>query len=91
GTSFDDLGGGHREGQPELVPAESGASKSVQLLKQISSTGYLRKRMPQELMVLQGGVSTVAMASGMAEEAAVFETTTVSVAMDARTKAKMHG
>lgn len=91
GTSFDDLGGGHREGQPELVPAESGASKSVQLLKQISSTGYLRKRMPQELMVLQGGVSTVAMASGMAEEAAVFETTTVSVAMDARTKAKMQG
>ena len=91
GTSFDDLGGGHREGQPELVPAESGASKSVQLLKQISSTGYLRKRMPQELMVLQGGVSTVAIASGMAEEAAVFETTTVSVAMDARTKAKMQG
>ena len=91
GTSFDDLGGGHREGQPELVPAESGASKSVQLLKQISSTGYLRKRMPHDLMVLQGGVSTVAMASGMAEEAAVFETTTVSVAMDARTKAKMQG
>ena len=91
GTSFDDLGGGHREGQPELVPAETGASKSVQLLKQISSTGYLRKRMPQELMVLQGGVSTMAMTSGMAEEAAVFETATVTVAMDARTKAKMQG
>ena len=91
GTSFDDLGNGHREGQPELVPAETGASKSVELLKQISSTGYLRKRMPQELMVLQGGVSTVAVASGMAEEAAVFESTTVAVTMDARTKAKMQG
>ncbi|QJD15812.1 vitamin B12-dependent ribonucleotide reductase [Paracoccus sanguinis] len=91
GTSFDDLGNGHREGQPELVPAETGASKSVELLKQISSTGYLRKRMPQELMVLQGGVSTVAVASGLAEEAAVFESTTVAVTMDARTKAKMQG
>jgi len=47
--------------------------------------------MPQELMVLQGGVSTVAVASGMAEEAAVFESTTVAVTMDARTKAKMQG
>jgi len=33
------------------------ASKSLEVLKQISSTGYLRKRLPQELVVLQGGMT----------------------------------
>ena len=37
--------------------SESAASKSLEVLKQISSTGYLRKRLPQELVVLQGGMA----------------------------------
>ena len=96
GTSFDTLGGGESESK-NIAPVSDDKSKSLEMLRQISSTGYLRKRLPQELMVLQGGVSTVAvsagaMAAGMAEEAAVFETATVAVtAMDARTKAKMQG
>ncbi len=36
-------------------PSERTTAKSIEVLKQISSTGYLRKRVPQELMVLQGG------------------------------------
>jgi ribonucleoside-diphosphate reductase alpha chain len=77
----------------------------LEVLKQISSTGYLRKRLPQELVVLQGGQQ------GFAEEAVGFDglstideggavavamssTTSVAsgtVSLDARTKAKMQG
>lgn len=94
GASFDTLGGGVAEGRPELSPAPEGvASKSVELLRQISSTGYLRKRLPQELMVLQGGASTVAVASGMAETQASFEigVASATVTLDARAKARMQG
>ena len=56
GASFDDLGRGEEEGVSNVKEmSESAASKSLEVLKQISSTGYLRKRMPQELFVLQGG------------------------------------
>ncbi|WP_371168912.1 vitamin B12-dependent ribonucleotide reductase [Aliiroseovarius sp. 2305UL8-7] len=56
GASFDDLGRGEEEGVSNVQEmTETAATKSLEVLKQISSTGYLRKRMPQELMVLQGG------------------------------------
>ena len=55
GASFDDLGRGQDEGVSNLKElSENGTSKSLEVLKQISSTGYLRKRLPQELVVLQG-------------------------------------
>lgn len=46
GARFDDLGGGRNEGRP-VAPAEL---KSLTLLKQISSAGYLRQRVPQVLL-----------------------------------------
>ncbi len=56
GASFDDLGRGEEEGVSNVQePSETAATKSLEVLKQISSTGYLRKRLPQELVVLQGG------------------------------------
>ncbi|WP_298906011.1 vitamin B12-dependent ribonucleotide reductase [uncultured Aliiroseovarius sp.] len=56
GATFDDLGRGEEEGVSNVQePSESAATKSLEVLKQISSTGYLRKRLPQELVVLQGG------------------------------------
>ncbi|MDR5654906.1 vitamin B12-dependent ribonucleotide reductase [Ruixingdingia sedimenti] len=95
GASFDDLGGGQDEGRRNVTEvSETAASKSLEVLKQISSTGYLRKRLPQELMVLQGGMA----AGGMAEAAASFTVATATTAlatgtvtMDARTKARMQG
>ncbi|NEY89213.1 vitamin B12-dependent ribonucleotide reductase [Tabrizicola oligotrophica] len=58
GAAFDDLGRGDNEGKRNFGEVSDGAaSKSVELLKSISSTGYLRKRLPQELMVFQGGIS----------------------------------
>ena len=59
GASFDDLGRGTEEGVANISElSDTAASKSLEVLKQISSTGYLRKRLPQELMVFQGGVQT---------------------------------
>ncbi|MFK7880534.1 vitamin B12-dependent ribonucleotide reductase [Roseobacter sp.] len=104
GHSFDDLGRGEEDGVSNVSElSETAAAKSLEVLKQISSTGYLRNRMPQELVVLQGG------AQGFADETASYDglapvaegnaavalaTTTIasaSVSMDARTKAKMQG
>ncbi|SDL09543.1 vitamin B12-dependent ribonucleotide reductase [Paracoccus chinensis] len=90
GASFDTLGGGENEGRPE-TSGEGNASKSVELLRQISSTGYLRKRLPRDLMVLQGGVSTVAVSSSLAETQASFEVGVATVTLDPRAKAKMQG
>ena len=93
GASFDDLGGGEAEGQNIAPVSDQAELKSLTMLKQISSAGYLRKRLPQELMVLQGGVSSVAVATGMDEAAASYQvaSTVAATGMDARTKAKMQG
>ncbi|SEN36579.1 ribonucleoside-diphosphate reductase class II [Gemmobacter aquatilis] len=98
GASFDELGGGVSEGKRSNVEpvSESAASKSLEVLRQISSTGYLRKRLPKDLVVLQGGMSTM---GGFSEAAAGFAMATATataltsgtVSMDARVKAKMQG
>ncbi|AHD09425.1 vitamin B12-dependent ribonucleotide reductase [Phaeobacter gallaeciensis] len=100
GASFDDLGRGEEEGVSNVSElSETAATRSLEVLKQISSTGYLRKRLPQELVVLQGG-QTEMLADGSdpvsALQSLVPETSTapapvVSGGMDARTKAKMQG
>ena len=60
GASFDDLGRGEDEGHPNVTPVtETAASKSLEVLKQISSSGYLRKRLPQDLVALQGGIAAM--------------------------------
>jgi ribonucleoside-diphosphate reductase alpha chain len=98
GASFDDLGRGEEEGKRNFGEvSENSASKSIEMLKSISSTGYLRKRLPQELVVLQGGISSAAMASDgttMVFTESVMGATalaTGTVGLDARTKAKMQG
>ncbi|WP_420859962.1 vitamin B12-dependent ribonucleotide reductase [Marivivens marinus] len=80
GASFDDLGRGEEEGVSNVAaPSESAASKSLEVLKQISSTGYLRKRLPQELVVLQGGIGATAFA-GAADASAALQTLVPEVA-----------
>ncbi|NGQ90867.1 vitamin B12-dependent ribonucleotide reductase [Rhodobacter sp. HX-7-19] len=105
GAAFDDLGRGDDEGKRNFGEvSESAASKSVELLRSISSTGYLRKRLPQELVVFQGGMGATALSTGTDPVAALNTlipetmgggaTTALAsgtVSMDARTKAKMQG
>ncbi|OIQ80635.1 vitamin B12-dependent ribonucleotide reductase [mine drainage metagenome] len=99
GQSFDDLGRGDTEGKRNIAePSESAASRSLEVLRQISSTGYLRKRLPQELMVLQGGINSaladpVGAQNRLVPEVAMASTAVSSgtVSMDLRVKAKMQG
>ena len=99
GASFDDLGRGQDEGVSNVKQvSEDRASKSLEVLKQISSSGYLRKRVPQELVVLQGGQNTAFDLSTMSDPLAAVQTlvpetkaATETAPMDARTKAKMQG
>jgi len=96
GAAFDDIGRGEQEGVTNVqAPSEVAASKSLEVLKQISSTGYLRKRMPQELVVLNGGAATPVASRdvAVAAQTSVTETSTVAVAtsLTARDKAKMQG
>ena len=58
GESFDDLGRGEEERAGNVLRLDGEAAQSsIAVIKQLSSTGYLRKRLPQELMVLQGGAA----------------------------------
>ena len=95
GATFDDIGRGEEEGVSNVKElSESAASRSLEVLKQISSSGYLRKRVPQELVVLQGGQATAFAGPSDASAAVMVRSeTSVSAAtsMDASTKARMQG
>jgi len=101
GATFDDLGRGEEEGVANVSElSESAAVKSLQVLRQITSPGYLRNRVPQNFTVLQGGQAQMAQAvQVMVPEiaggvAVAMSTTTVAngaTSLDARVKAKMQG
>ena len=58
GPAFDELGRGDEEGKRNFDEVgDSAATRSLEIIRKVSSTGYLRKRVPQELMVLQGGIT----------------------------------
>ena len=102
GASFDDVGRGEEEGVSNIKEmSESASSRSLEVLKQISSTGYLRKRVPQDLVVLQGGAGGL---DGAADVQAGLDTMMPAVAegggmaratgaasISARDKARMQG
>ncbi|EAR51671.1 ribonucleoside-diphosphate reductase, adenosylcobalamin-dependent [Oceanicola granulosus HTCC2516] len=74
GVSFDDMGRGEEEGVSNFrpVPDSRGASP-IDVLRQVASSGYIRKRVPQELMVLDGGQGAAGnVALGTAEQVAAF-------------------
>ena len=93
GASFDDLHKGD-EGANVTDISEDSATKSLEMLKSISSTGYLRKRLPQELMSLKPSADTAPMALDVTTSADAVATAAVSApvtTLDERTKAKMQG
>ena len=93
GASFDDLHKGD-EGTNVADVSEDSATKSLEMLKSISSTGYLRKRLPQELMTLKPSAEGAPMALDVTTEADAVVSEPVAApvtAMDERTKAKMQG
>ena len=99
GQRFDELGRGEEEGVRNFSEVtDTAASKSLEVLKQISSTGYLRKRVPRALVVLQGGAGGALALDTRADPAANLATlvpetgtATASVGTELRAKAKMQG
>ncbi|MEM9968592.1 MAG: vitamin B12-dependent ribonucleotide reductase [Pseudomonadota bacterium] len=102
GASFDDIGAAEPEEEDGNLSelSDNAATKSLEVLKQISSTGYLRNRLPQELVVLNGGTvetapQTAASTTGSAATAAVATASVAPVPavalVDARVRAKMQG
>ncbi|PZQ49217.1 MAG: vitamin B12-dependent ribonucleotide reductase [Rhodovulum sulfidophilum] len=100
GESFDDLGHGeHAPATPDEKAREEAAQSSIEAIKQISSTGYLRKRLPRELVLLQGGASvsgalnlgSVAVSGMTAVAETSVASVSVSTGLDARAKARMQG
>ena len=98
GMTFDELGRGEEEGKRNFseVPDSAGSSP-FEVLKRVASAGFTRGRVPQELVVLQGGGGETAFA-GASERSAAFEAvvaeqveTRVGGAVDPRTKARMQG
>ena len=97
GAAFDDLGRGQDDTVQNVQEVtEDAASKSLAVLKKISSSGYLRKRLPEDLAMLQGGATEVAdVGLGSTPSAVLAEpdasTPVVATEMDLRSKAKMQG
>ncbi|MEM7240870.1 MAG: vitamin B12-dependent ribonucleotide reductase [Pseudomonadota bacterium] len=97
GSHFDDLGRGEEEGKSNITQA---SEHNLAVIKQVSSSGYLRKRLPQELMVLQGGstelfssdgAALAAMGTNGAAVAAAVSEAPAAPKLDARAKAKLQG
>jgi ribonucleoside-diphosphate reductase alpha chain len=87
GTRFDDVGDGEKETPNVVEPANARATDTVHFLRQLASPGFLRNRVPQELLVMQGGAATaIATETGFAETA-----TTFAAAIDPAARARMQG
>jgi ribonucleoside-diphosphate reductase alpha chain len=86
GQSFDELGGGEAERNVTAV-GEGTASRSIDLLRQISSTGYLRKRLPQDLLGAGLALGEAKGGYDPATSATALATGTIS----ARDKARVQG
>ncbi len=108
GLTFDDIGRGEEEGVTNFTPVpESRGADALEVLKQVASTGYMRKRVPEGLVVLQGGQSGAVALDGAGDPVATLETlvpevsgvtvgkatvtASSTVELSARDKAKMQG
>ena len=94
GASFDDIGLGSHEGMPNVKEiSDTAATRSLEVLKQISSTGYLRKRLPQELMQQETSSDLSDQSSASVET--IIKTQPIALEVDpsadARAKAKLQG
>jgi ribonucleoside-diphosphate reductase alpha chain len=93
GESFDCVGSPvNEQSNVEAVSSEV-AQTSIEMIKHISSTGYLRKRLPQELLVLQGGLGGASLGGTISGITLSSQQTTAAsvAAIDARNHARMQG
>ncbi|MFN3145988.1 MAG: vitamin B12-dependent ribonucleotide reductase [Paracoccaceae bacterium] len=81
GTPFDELGRGEEEGKRNFTEVpNSAAANPFDVLRQVASAGFTRKRVPQELVVLQGGHSGAVALGGSADPVTALATLVPEVA-----------
>ncbi|WP_308914947.1 vitamin B12-dependent ribonucleotide reductase [Jannaschia sp. LMIT008] len=94
GASFDSLHKPDDGGQADPQGGDDPHAKSLEMIRQVTSSGYLRKRLPRDLVSLDGGVDAVAQRIATpAVEATLAEPgqADVAIKMDPRAKARMQG
>jgi ribonucleoside-diphosphate reductase alpha chain len=97
GESFDYVGRSVSEAEQGEQAENEPSQSQIEMIRHVSSTGYLRKRLPQELMVLQGGLSGALALPGqvsglaVASRSATVGASVSATAIDARSKARMQG
>ncbi|MCI4664085.1 MAG: vitamin B12-dependent ribonucleotide reductase [Neomegalonema sp.] len=94
GVRFDSMGEGHDEGQ-RAAGQEAEARPAIDLVKKITSAGYLRKTLPNQLVLLRGGQDQEGVeAAGESAAQAVISSATAAAetaVMDRRTEARIRG
>ncbi|MCP3969021.1 MAG: vitamin B12-dependent ribonucleotide reductase [Rhodobacteraceae bacterium] len=81
GVSFDELGRGDEEGKRNFAEVpDSGGFDQMEVLRKVVSTGYLRNRPPQELVVLNGGQSGAVALNGAGDPMATLQALVPEVA-----------
>ncbi|MEM1346292.1 MAG: vitamin B12-dependent ribonucleotide reductase, partial [Pseudomonadota bacterium] len=98
GARFDAMGRGETEGKmSDTAPEETAASSALAMIRQVSSTGYLRKRLPLEFQVYSGGqgesepTKPVGHAAGHGAGAAVVAGATIALERDLVAEARLKG
>ncbi len=100
GQRFDTVGGGVAEGSNLAETDEDVAGSAIEMVKKMASSGFHRKRLPKEFLVLNGGgqapVMTADIAAAVAPAAgqmvaAASAGVAAAVAIDRRTEARMKG
>ncbi|MGM0586524.1 MAG: vitamin B12-dependent ribonucleotide reductase, partial [Pseudomonadota bacterium] len=96
GVRYDELGRGDEEGRPNFTELGGDvAEQAVHMLREMTSPGYIRKRVPQGLLAFRGGQEAPSGGGSVAAvetvEAASVTETLVAPEMDARAAARMQG
>ena len=103
GESFSELGRGNNEGVRNFTEAQDEKlTESMQMIRQISSSGYLRKRLPHELLASKAATPNVLLKSDQKSsnpkkydepdlKHSVGEDIRTTELIDERVKAKMQG
>ena len=103
GPRFDAIGGGVAEGATARTDdqglGQSGGQGAIELVKRMASSGFHRKRLPKEFLVLSGGQGagpvTMAALAGAGSGTVIAATAAIgaagAVAIDRRAEARMKG
>ncbi|TFL17078.1 vitamin B12-dependent ribonucleotide reductase [Jannaschia formosa] len=98
GETFDSIGEAEakRVEDGNLAPVGASATKSLEVIKSFTSSGYLRKRLPKDLVAFRGGADRVAAqlavsTSTETTQAVLTAEPAPATGMDQRAKARMQG